>query len=48
VVGDLGEAPPVIVLAQQASGGLGDGDSKARAATQFFCVDKMIVRKVFI
>jgi hypothetical protein len=33
---DLGEAPPVIILARQASGGLGDGGGKARAVAQFF------------
>jgi hypothetical protein len=33
---DLGEAPPVITLARQASGGLGDSGSKARVAAQFF------------
>jgi hypothetical protein len=33
---DLREAPPVIILARQASGGLNDGGSKARAVTQFF------------
>jgi hypothetical protein len=40
---DLGEAPPVIILARQASGGLSDSGSKARVAGQFFCVDKTIV-----
>jgi hypothetical protein len=30
VLVDLGEARPVIVLARQASGGLGDSGSKAR------------------
>jgi hypothetical protein len=40
VVVDLGEARPVVVLARQASGELGDGGSKAKAAAQFL-VDKM-------
>jgi hypothetical protein len=45
---DLGEAPPVIVLAWQALGGLGNGGSKARAAAWFFVWTKRPSGKVFI
>jgi hypothetical protein len=33
---DLGEAPPIVGLAQQASVGLGDGGSEGKGSDSFF------------